>query len=347
MNTKQSTQNSAGEHFEVDYFRPEDAEGIVALFRAVYGDGYPIKIFYDPQALIRANETGEYYSIVARNSDGVVVGAEHFYRSAPCKSLYELGAALVLKEYRNAGISNRMLKFGFQDWVPTRKNIEGVFGEAVCIHTHMLKAQTYFGYTETALEIAVMPAEAYEAEGAATGRVALQVAFRSHKPRPHRIFLPKVYEQELRFLYSAMDDEREFTGADHSFPLAGWSEIKMDFFEFAQVVRISVHQAGKDFEERLDELGAEALTKGAVVNQIWLNLGMPWVAAAVEVLRGRGYFFGGVFPRWFDQDGLFMQKLLCPPDFEAIKLASGRSHKLLEIIKQDWNDRFVQRRSIP
>jgi len=33
MNTTESEQDSAGEHLEVDYFRPVDAQGIVALFR--------------------------------------------------------------------------------------------------------------------------------------------------------------------------------------------------------------------------------------------------------------------------------------------------------------------------
>jgi len=64
-----------------------------------------------------------------------------------------------------------------------------------------------------------------------------------------------------------MNDEREFISADHSFPLASRSEIKMDFFEFAQVVRISVHQAGADFKDRLDDLEADALNKGAAYRE--------------------------------------------------------------------------------
>lgn len=46
----------AEENFDVGSFRPEDAEGIVRLFRAVYGEHYPIKLFYDPQAIIAVND---------------------------------------------------------------------------------------------------------------------------------------------------------------------------------------------------------------------------------------------------------------------------------------------------
>jgi hypothetical protein len=56
----------------------------------------------------------------------------------------------------------------------------------------------------------------------------------------------------------------------------------------------------------------------------------------VDLLRQKRYFFGGVLPRWFDQDGILMQKLIGSPDFDKIRLHSERSHKILEMVKQDW-----------
>jgi hypothetical protein len=337
MNTTEPKETLTDQQLEIGYFRPEDAEGIAALFRAVYGDGYPIRVFYDPKALTKANEAGDYYSIVARSFEGTVVGVAHIYRSAPFRFLYELGAGLVLKEYRHMGLNQRLLGFCVQKWVPSRKEIEEVWGESVCNHTAMHKAVIALEYVETALEIALMPAEAYEAERSAKGRVATLVASRCYKPGPHRIFLPEVYEEALRFIYSGVDDPRELHMADRGLPGEAPSEIKFDVFDFARVARIAVHRAAADFESRLNALEAEALAKGVMVNQIWLNLGEPGIGAAVGILRDRGYFFGGVFPRWFDQDGLFMQKLFCPPDFEAIRLVTDRSHRLLEIIRKDWS----------
>jgi hypothetical protein len=343
MDTTKPKENHANQQIEIDYFRPEDAESIAALFRAVYGDGYPVRIFYDPQALTEANEAGDYYSIVARNSAGVVVGVQHLFRSAPYEFLYEIGAGLVMKEYRNVGLNKRMIAFAFREWVPSQNNIEEVWGESVCNHTYMHRAQIFFEYVETAMEIALMPSEAYEAERSATGRVATLVAFRCYKPKPHTVFLPKVYEQELALIYSRVDDQRVLSVAASGLSREIPSELRIDVFEFARVARIAVHHAAADFESRLNELEAEALRKGVVVNQIWLNLGEPWIAAAVDILRDKGYFFGGVFPRWFDQDGLFMQKLLCPPYFEEIKLVSDSSHELLEMIKRDWSRASAQR----
>jgi len=48
MENEVISRDSTGEPFEVGLFRPEDAQGIVSLFRAVYGESYPKKVLCDP-----------------------------------------------------------------------------------------------------------------------------------------------------------------------------------------------------------------------------------------------------------------------------------------------------------
>ena len=57
----------------------------------------------------------------------------------------------------------------------------------------------------------------------------------------------------------------------------------------------------------------------------------------MDILREQGYFFGALLPRWFDGDGLLLQKLFCLPAFENIVLKSDFPKELLEIIKADWH----------
>jgi hypothetical protein len=322
--------------FEVDFFRPEDAEGIARLFRAVYGEAYPIKIFYDPKALTQANASGEYYSIVARTSTGEVVGVQHLFRSAPSKNLYECGAGLVLKAYRQLGVNRSMLTFLYEDWVPTKVNVEEVFGEAVCNHPYMQKTVLDAQHVETALEIALMPAEAYDKEKSSSGRVAALLIFRRYASKPHRVYTPAAYERQLRFIYSGLDDIREICLAEGTLPESVPSHAEMQIFDFAQVARIAMNRVGQDFEDYLNDLETKALAANVVVIQLWLQLNAPWVGSAVDILRKKGYFLGGVLPRWFDEDGFLMQKLLCSPDFDEIRLHSERAHQILEMIKQDW-----------
>lgn len=333
-NRKQET--FGREEFEVGYFRPQDAQGIVRVFQAVYGDAYPIRVFYDPDALTRANEEGEYYSIVARTPVGEVAGVQHLFRSTPYQGLYEVGSGLVLQEFRKLALSKRMLHFLFDEWVSKQSNIEETFGEAVCNHEIMQKAMVELKHVTTALEVALMPAQAYDKEGSASGRVATLLGFRCYKPRPHTIFLPAAYEDELRFIYSDLDDARTLARSYGELPADESSQGEITVFDFAGVARIAMHRTAADLDVCLDRLENQALDRKAVVIQVWLKLTDLWVGSAVDILRNRGYFFGGVLPRWFDDDGFLMQKLFVSPDFEGIRLHPDRAKEILGVIKEDW-----------
>jgi hypothetical protein len=324
------------ENFEIGMFRPEDAQGIVDLFRSVYGEDYPVKVFYDPVSLTRANETGEYLSVVVRTQSGTVVAAQHLFRSAPFSALYEAGAGLVKKEFRQLHLNTKTLHFLYEGWIPENPNIEEIFGEPVCNHTHQQRVVGSLAHVEMALEVALMPAAAYDKEKSASGRVAALLAFRTYKPKPHTIFLPPEYESQLRWLYKAPDYTRTLALADKELPKSDACSADLTVFDFAQVARIAIHRVGSDFEGYLDSLENDLNQRGVVVIQIWLNLAWPWIGAAVEVLKRRGYFLGGALPRWFDDDGLLMQKVLVEPGFEQIQIYSDRGRKILEMVREDW-----------
>jgi hypothetical protein len=333
---EKETKGNGEKSFEVSRFQPADAEGITRLFLAVYGKHYPIQLFYDPQAIVKVNEEGSYYSIVARSMSGEVIGVEHLFRSAPYPSLYEAGVGMVHSDYRSLGANIEMLGYLYEDFVPSMKNIEEVFGEAVCNHLIMQKTVERFKHIETGIEVALMPAAAYDKEKSAPGRVATLSVFRCYRPKPHRIFLPAAYEKELRAIYARLDDRRDINLSDAKVPENLKSQADLTVFDFAQVARISVPEVGTDFVEYFSNIEKDAISRKAEVLQVWLDLTKPWVGEAVEELRKMGYFFGGALPRWFDGDGILMQKLLCPPYFESIHLLSDFSKQLLEVIRKDW-----------
>lgn len=320
--------------FSVDLFRPEDAPGIVSLFEAVYGNDYPIRLYYDPGKLTEANLKGECHSIVAHRPEGRIVGVHNLVRSAPYASTYEWAAGLVLKEYRSMGVTESIVERMMKELVPNL-GIEEVFGEPACIHLQIQKMSARLNFVETALELCLMPGSAYSKERTEEGRVTTLLQFRCFKSKPHRVFLPPVYEKELRFLYSALDDERSLVPADQDDLEDLPSEIAMQRFAFAQVARITIHRAGRDLNRCLDEIEREAFSRNVVVLQIFLRLDTPVVKPAVDALRSRGYFLCGILPRWFDGDGLLMERINDRPDFQSIVLYSDRARRILQIVKQD------------
>jgi hypothetical protein len=132
------------EPFSIGEFRPEDAEGIVRLFLEIYGEGYPIRLFYDPKAIITANRDGEYLSIVARTDSGKVIGVNHLFHSAPFQGLYETGVGLVSKQYRNPAQTKKKLTAAIDTIVPANPHMED-FRQPVCNHVFMQKTVESLG----------------------------------------------------------------------------------------------------------------------------------------------------------------------------------------------------------
>jgi len=321
--------------FEVNLLGPGDAEGVVQLFRAVYGDDYPIKLFYDPAALITANKNGDYYSIVARTLSGEIIGIHNLFRSAPSPDVYEWGGGLVLKEWRIVGVS-RAIEIVMKEKVIPELGMHTVFGEAVTIHLAMQKHGQDYGYKPTALEVGLMPGEAYTGEGVTSSRVSTMMRFQVYRNIPQKIFVPATYDQALKIIYGDFNAGRTFAESLEPIPTGTVSRPPMDFFDFAKVARIAFPETGGDFAQHLSDLESEAEAKGCLVIQLSLKLTTPWIGALVEILRERGFFLGGLLPQWFDDDGLLMQKLFFTPDFESIQLLSDNSQRIGELVEADW-----------
>lgn len=327
--------NGTKRSFEVRLLRSEDAEGVAQLFREVHGEDYPIKLFYDPLKLIEANQEGDYHSVVARSTDGRIIGIHNLFRSAPSRTVYEWGVGLVLKEWRGMGVSGAIEQYMLES-VVSELGMHTVFGEPVTIHLHMQKHCEQFGFEATALEPGLMPGDAYTGEGVASHRVSTLLHFRIFRNIPQKIFVPVTYNEAMRFMYGNFSLDRTFSESTEPLPSGTVSEAKLDLFDFAKVARISFYETGSDFAERMSDLETEAIEKGSILIQVWLKLTSPWVGTLVNVLQARGFFLGGVLPQWFDDDGLLMQKVLFTPDFESIQLYSDRAMRITDLVKADW-----------
>ncbi len=325
--------------WELDLFQAADAPGVVELYREVYGDNYPVKAVYDPAEIIRQDVCGESWRAVARAAGGEVVGHVAFYRSSPPNPrLYEHGQLMVRHAYRQTDVAFALMNYALAE-IPGRHGLEQIWGEAVCNHLFSQMMTRENGYVETGLEVDLMPAESFtRALGpgpVSKNRVSTLLVFRSFGPKPQTIYLPTVYQEQLRFIYAAIDEGHRFEPATAPLPAGVSTLAELANFSGAAVSRITVQAIGADFEARLAQLESEASVACAAVKQVFLRLSEPAVGAAVAILRQRGYFFGGALPRWFDDDGLLMQKTLDEPDFDNIYLLTKRARQLKEMVRLD------------
>lgn len=325
---------SEDEHITIDTFQPGDAAGVGELFRKVYGEDYPVKLVYDPGELVRAFEKHENIPAVARSSKGMVVGYVSIFRSAPVETVYEGGQGLVLVDYRKHGILREMIRY-YSEVLAPAYGADAVFGEAVCNHVYSQKAWAAHGAIETAIEVDLMHAGVHAREGA-TGRVATLHMTRMYRPMEHTVYAPRRYEEAIRFIYDGFTSGARVEKATDE-PVGGEpTSIESSHFEFVGVTRMTVREAGPDFQSVFAEHETHSLEKGMVVIQVWLNLSRSFIGASTSYLSQKGYFFGGILPRWFGEDGLLMQKVAVRPNWEGIHLYSERAQHICTAVRDDW-----------
>jgi hypothetical protein len=322
--------------FSVEPFRPDDAELVPRLFQEVYGDEYPVRMVYNPGEMVAALAARNYFPFVVRASPDRIIAFGALYNSAPYKGIYEFGQGAVSPEFRSAGLGRLLFEY-VGKYTPTLPGSEIYFGEAVCNHTHSQKAGALIHTIETGIEVDLLPGEVYTKFQKISGRVAVVDMFRTYVPKHHTVHLPKVYEDILRSIYAGFDDSRTIKIATGDSPSIPATRFSTRVFEAAGVARIGVISAGADFETAFAaETSAVINREGIKVIQVWLNLSHQGLSPIVDALRKRGFFFGGLFPRWFDEDGLLLQKVMGEPNWKDIQLYSARSGEILKFIRGDW-----------
>jgi len=330
-----SSLHSCNEQIEIDYFRSEDAPGIARLIREVYGEAYPVSTYYFPELLIQENAAGGIISSVARTSEGEVVAHVALLLVDPSTHLYESVAGAVLPAFRGQRVFPRVFRHSIVE-ASKSFGVEGIIGEPVCSHVHTQKMCLQLGFRESGLEVDLLPAAADVMNTDPSGRVSVLLGYFIHKPRVQVVHIPPAYRDELQYLYRGLDVERTFLCSEVDVPVEGVSQGSMKLFDAAQVARSTIDCIGLDFGSFISRLEGEAREKGMEIFQIWLPLASPSAPGATDILRGQGYFLGGVQPCWVKGDGLMMQKVSKKPNWEGIALYSERARHIEEIIRSDW-----------
>lgn len=322
--------------YEVGPLRPGDGQGVAQLFHTIYGDRYPVEDYSIPERIEALNAQGKLLTVVARLETGTVAGQGAYYQSSPPnKALFEFGQVMVAPAYRHTTMAAMILR-EMNRLSRSMHQAQGFFGEAVCSHLVTQRLVDTQGYVECGLEVSLMPAGAYEKEGAGSQRVSCLLGVRIDRDRRMALHLPECHRRELAFILEGFSLDRDvlFGGPDR--PTAPETVFERRLFDFAQVERVQVSAVGADFPGWAAGLDREAAARGLAVVQVFVNAGDPGTAYAVAALRERGFFLGGLVPLWFGTDGLFMQKLYVAPEFDAINLYSARGKSLLEFVRADY-----------
>ncbi|HEY3275152.1 MAG TPA: GNAT family N-acetyltransferase [Syntrophorhabdaceae bacterium] len=317
-------------------FQPEDGEGTARLFKEVYGDAYPEAAVHRPDELIRRSQAGDEIPIVVRLPDNRIVGYSSLFRPAPYKGVYEMGHSAVSSEFRKAGLMDMIFQY-LKKVMPEMEDMEVFCGRAPCNDTAMQKAAAAaLPMVETGLEIDSLASLISPGEKGASDRTSALLMFMTLTPRPHTVYIPPLYAGRLKYVYEGLDDKRSFAESEEDLPQKEPTRIETRTCAAGRVATMTVHEAGGDFHRTFQSEEKTVNTEGAEAIHVRLKLSWPWIGKVARMLKDEGYFFGGILPQWFGEDGFFMQKKSRRPDWEGIHLSSARGEQILGLVRADW-----------
>lgn len=308
----------------------EEAQGVRDLFLEVYGSGYPVDVYYRPEELLRINREGDTRSVIARTQESKVVAHMAYFPSAPNSELRELGAGLVSPQFRGQGVLGDMVE-GAVKIARESGNISTIFAESVCNHTFSQRLVHRLGFVDTALELNLMPAEAYKAEKSATGRVASALAFLSLRKSSSELVLPETFAERLEQTISWFGAPRGLT-VDRltDEPRAKRSELKAHHIEMASLTRLEIKSLGQDLTTAV-----EALSRNDAVTQVYLPLRGEHVQWAVQALLQTGFIFGGFLPHWAGADCVLFQRFIDPVVWSELEVYSENCRRIADWARGD------------
>jgi serine/threonine-protein kinase RsbW len=318
--------------FSIRRFRPEDSPGIVNCVRRVYGDSYIHRELYEPDQIIRQNQSGETISVVALDSDGLVVG--HYALERPeLGRIAEEGEAIVLPEYRHHHLMEGMREL--LEAEAHQLGLTGLYGWAVTNHLYSQKVHARFGLLPCAIALGSLPRSFHNMPEPLPQRLSLLLGFKylrppaaivAHVPARHRPICARIYEH-LQLTVDFRD----------GVPAIEKGSLSVETMPKLGTATIRVERIGPNMADEVRRAYLEASQHAnAVATFLELPLNDPGTPALSDSAEAAGFFFNGIGPSFAKRgDVLHLQCLTESLDTSLIQLENPFARQLLGYIDQE------------
>lgn len=305
------------------------------VFRAAYGDAFPVKYVYQPEAVLEEIRHNRLAALLAIDEENRAAGYVSVFKSTPNPRLWEAGNLVVVPAYRQTDVSMLLAASYTDGTLFSRTDSDGLFGESVCCHYFTQVSSIKAGHADCAIELDQLDGPSFKDNRTGSARVSCVLNFKEYSQPSGPVYMPPVYGSFLRQLARPLHPRALLT-ATAPLPTGTLTRHEDHYYESAQTWKVAVGEIGADWAQFTASLLAEAKRRGVVSLQVTLNMACPGIGAAVEILRSQGCFFGGLAPRWFGSDGLLMQRVLgIDTEYEHIRLYSPTAKELLAYIQAD------------
>ncbi|MDR7868253.1 MAG: hypothetical protein RIN56_15760 [Sporomusaceae bacterium] len=321
------------EQFRLVPVGPDNAALVGAVFRAVYGEDYVDSAVYRPECLLQKIAQGRLAGLLAFDSAGRPAGYAALGPTAPNPFLWEEKGLIVVPAY-NKTDAGTMLACYFGDPAVWPAGVAGVFASTVCHHYFSQVICAKAGWIASAIQLDLFDAAILHDRPADIDRISCALFFSLMPPAGGRSYWPAAYRAVLSALAAARHEPQGELSTE-PLPAAAATALEIIPVTASRSMKVNVLRVGGDWAAVADRLVDEARRRRLLSVQLFIDTSCPAIGEAVEILRTRGFFFGGLAPRWFGSDGLLMQQVFADTRYDLIKLYTDTAKNLLAFIRAD------------
>ena len=309
-----------------------DVDQLVALVRKCYDDGYPNKIMYEAEEILKALSEGLLRSVVSLDNNGKLVGHCALTFAVAGAPVPEAGKMIVDPDCRGQHLSNHLAEH--RKALASENDLMGYWSECVTNHPFSQHEIIDSGGVETGAFIG-KDAPTWHMAGVnnvTDVRLSLMTFYIPMKEAQTRsIHLAGPYAEFARSLANELGLKREIVDE------AGAESVNTEYTYRAntanQFAQIDVSVVGIDIGEKMESLLQALKADGIEVFHLDLPLNQPNALAAVTALEGLGFFWAVWLPEYAHTgDVLRLQKTDTPVNPDEIICAREHGERIKQHI---------------
>jgi len=315
----------------------KDAVPMARCMYRSYGYSYGNDFVYYPEKVIELIKSKLLHSCVVFNPEGELIGHLAMMLESPNAKIGETGMAVVDPRYRGHGIFKKTKLF-LIDYAKKR-NMAGIYSEAVAVHPYTQKGNISLGAHETGFLIGFTPSTMFFKKIESQQRTKRQTTvlfYLKLKDKESTVYPPFHHKAMINKIYQINDLKRITGKAKESDVMKDMDnkslvDIKVQTEPGRAFMRVS--KFGKDIVDliafRLHELCLQKID----CIYIDLPLSHPMTQQICAPLEMNGFFFAGIIPEMFDGDVLRLQYLNnVDIDFEKVTVVSDFGKELFDYV---------------
>jgi serine/threonine-protein kinase RsbW len=316
---------------------PEDAPSLVRCVVRCYGDSYPYRVFYDIDEIRSLLHRELLHSAVAVDRQGEVVAHLGLVLERRGARTGDMVLGIVDSQYRGRQLIVQTGACVAQEFA--RLGLIGLYQYATTAHGISQRLVLATSSVETGVLLGYLPeatSSMQRPEDPLGWRIPSIMLYLQLGEAPARTaYVPERYRGVVCDIYARLGLERQIGEADADLPDVP-TRVRLVSDTARSLARIEVERAGRDLVPEVSKLLREAAESDAQIVHLDLRLAEPSTPRSVELLRGLGFFFGGILPELRDGDVLRLQSTREEPrDRGGIEVFSEAGERLLDFVLED------------